>query len=63
MRYLLLLLVMSGCATAPSRYNIGCRDGIRDFLSSVQNAGIEETALVKVCNIVENYHKKDVQRK
>lgn len=39
-----------GCASVPSDYNQGCRDGITAFVEQGLHAGIEEAVVTKGCD-------------
>lgn len=54
MKYLILLLFLSGCAHI-SDYNKGCRDGIVYFLAE-KKIGIDTNLVNKGCNNLDKFH-------
>lgn len=53
---ILSLALLAGCASAPSEYNQGCRDGVTTFLTE-QRIGIGEKAIDNGCNTLDALHK------
>ncbi len=56
MRYLILaLVVLSGCASAPSEYNQGCLDGVGNLAGqlSEHNLALENKNLQRYCDALE----------
>lgn len=61
MKYLaILFLVLSGCASAPSDYNQGCRDGVDATVSGQFNLTPSKSGIEKFCNELEE-SKKDAK--
>lgn len=47
---LFLLLSSTGCATAVSEYNQGCRDGIKAWTAEVQKVYVMDDVVEEGCN-------------
>lgn len=56
MKYLIVLCVLfTGCATAPSKYVEGCEDGIQDFVLTNLHAFFPKQELEENCQAIENF--------
>lgn len=47
------LIAMSGCATVPSEYNQGCRDGVSQLLRGAFNTDVEPGTVADGCDELE----------
>lgn len=58
----ILGLALAGCASAPSEYNQGCRDGVTSFVNEGLHADIEKSAVDKGCDALDEVHQSQKNR-